>query len=422
MTLYLRDARHVDHQTGAIRSGHLRVDEGADGGVEHVDAIPAGAQSIDCADKLVTRSFVVGHHHIYSALARGMPPPPRRPTSFVEILELIWWRLDKALDADMIRASALAAGIEAARAGTTLVIDHHASPNAAAGSLHIIAEELDRIGLGHVLCLELSDRDGPDRRDEGLAETEAYLASGRQGLVGLHASFTVSDDLLGEAVALAERFDTGVHVHVAEAPSDEAHCRATHGVTCARRLADAGALASPRTILAHCIHLDDEERAIVRGSSAWVAQQTESNLHNGVGVLDAGALGERVMLGTDGMHGDPLAAARTTFLAAQAAEDGLAPAQALARLRAAHRYLNEGGFVGDGPNNLVVLDYDPPTPVTPENWPGHVLYGLTGAHVRHVIAGGRPVVVDRRCTRIDEHEARAFAREQAARLWARLED
>lgn len=425
MTLHLRNATYIDHETCDMRTGNLRVEEGPTGAVSFVDEIPAGETAgtvLDCTGKLVTRSFVVGHHHIYSALARGMPPPPRTPRNFVEILELIWWRLDKRLDADMIRASALAAAIDAAQCGTTFIIDHHASPNAAPGSLHVIAAELDRVGLSHLLCYEMSDRDGPESRDAGLAETDAYLSSGRQGLVGMHASFTVSDELLARCVEMADRFKTGVHIHVAEAPSDEEHCEARYATRCVNRLADAGALASPRTILAHCIHLNDRERETLRASRAWVAQQTESNLNNAVGVLNAAALGGRVMLGTDGMNGDCLATVRATYLAAQKAEGGLAPAAAYRRLRAAHRYLAENRFAGDGANNLVVLDYRPPTPVTRDNWPGHVVYGLFRSHVEHVVSMGRVIVENRRCTLIDEDEALAFAREQAQRLWDRLKE
>jgi len=416
--LFLTNARLLDWETLEVGAGTLRVEPGADGGIAWVDGVAAGGETLDCGGKLVTKSFAVAHHHIYSALARGMPSPPRAPTSFVEILELIWWRLDKALDSEMIRASALAAGIDAAKAGTTLVIDHHASPNAAGESLHNIAEALDSIGLSHVLCYELSDRDGPKSRDAGLRETESYLKR-RQGLVGLHASFTVSDELLETAVGLAHDLGSGVHVHVAEAASDEEHCREHHGCSCVERFGRAGALDLPKTILAHCIHLDGDERALLGASTAWVSQQAESNLNNAVGTLDPTGFADKVMIGTDGMHGDCLAATRVAYLAGQSL-DAPSPAEAHARLRRVHRYLASNRFEGDGANNLVVLDYDPPTPITTDNWPGHVVYGLTRDHVSSVISDGRVIVRDGRCTRIDEDEALAFAREQARRLWQKL--
>ena len=88
----------------------------------------------------VTPGLVCAHHHLYSALARGMPAPPETPTSFLGVLEQIWWRLDTALDLEMIRASARLGALEALECGTTALIDHHESPNAIEGSLDVIAE------------------------------------------------------------------------------------------------------------------------------------------------------------------------------------------------------------------------------------------------------------------------------------------
>lgn len=418
MPIYLTNANYLDPTTMQTRAGTLRVDEGPLSGFEFVDASPAGAHTIDCAGRLVTKSFAIGHHHIYSALARGMPSPAKPPTSFVEILERIWWKLDSALDESMIRSSAMAAGIDAARAGSTFIIDHHASPNAIAGSLGIIADALDEIGLGHLLCYELTDRDGPERAEQGLDETEEYLQE-HQGLVGLHASFTVSPGLLEHACDLAVACETGLHVHVAEAESDQDHCLEHHGVRVVHRLAAAGVLESPKSILAHCIHLDDSERAVLRGASSWVSQQAESNLNNAVGTLNASEFAERVFIGTDGMHGDCTAAARTAYLASQGGES-MSPKAAYERVRRVHTYLEQNGFAGDSSNNLIVLDYDPPAPITSENWPAHVMYGLNRSHVRTVISQGKVIVRDRELTTVDEGAVMAEARIQAARLWERL--
>lgn len=415
--LYLANATHIDARTHAIASGHLRVDPGPDGTTTVVGDIPPSADVIDVSGRIVTRAFAVGHHHVYSALARGMPAPPRSPTNFVEILELVWWRLDRRLDRDMIAASALVTAIDAARSGSTFVIDHHSSPRAIPGCLEIIADAFDQVGVGHLLCLELSDRDGPEAAASGLAETDRYLAR-RPGLVGLHASFTVGDKLLAEAVALANRHNTGLHVHVAEATSDEADCVAQHGQRVIHRFAAAGVLASPRTLLAHCLHLDAEERAIVAASPAWVVQNAESNANNAVGQFDPRGLGERILLGTDGMHSDMLASLRAAFLSGQST-GGVSPAAGLARLRRVHDYLAENRF-STGDNDLVVLDYDPPTPITADNWAAHVAYGLSRADVETVIAAGRPIVRDRAVTTVNESDVLAEARVQAARLWSAL--
>ncbi len=417
MSLVVRNVTWWDRRSGRLQAGDLLVD----GDVALLDgASPADAREIDGRGGLATAGLVCGHHHLYSALARGMPAPPRPPRSFAEILELVWWWVDRALDRDMILASALAGAIDLVRCGVTAVIDHHASPRAWPGSLDSLAEGLDRLGLAHVPCVELSDRDGPDAAAAGLAETERWLAAGRPGLVGLHASFTVGDRLLADAVDLARRHGTGLHLHVAEDPVDQERCQAEHGCRVVERLARAGALELPGTILAHCLHVDEAERALIAASPAWVAVNTESNQNNGVGAFRADGLEPgRLLLGTDGMHGDMLRSLQAAFLAGQA-DGGLAPGQAWRALDNNRRYLEAHHRAAARRDDLVVFDYRPPTPLDEGNLPGHTLFGLDARHVRTVIAGGRVVLDEGRLTAIDEDETLRFCREQARRLWARL--
>ena len=421
--VYLQNAHWIDWQSLAMQTCHLEVQDGALGSVRPIDQIPAdaraqGAEVVDCSGKLVTHSFVVGHHHIYSALARGMPAPARSPQSFNEILELIWWNLDKQLDADMIRASALATAIEAARCGSTFIIDHHASPHAAPDSLHIIGAALDEVGLGHLLSYELSDRDGPKRLQEGMQETDRWLQK-QPGLVGLHASFTVSDATLDAAVKLARKHDTGIHIHVAEAASDQEASLQQHGKRVVERLQAAGALSSPRSLLVHCLHLDDKERDLLRQSPTWIVQNPQSNQNNAVGAFDSTDLGDRILLGTDGMHSDMLSSTNAAYLESQT-RVGLSPQQAYQRLRKAHEYLALNNISGDAENNLVVLDYRTPTPVTSENWPAHLVYALQSRHVVDVMAQGRWLVRNRQLVTVDEERCLAQAQEQAAKLWKKL--
>jgi cytosine/adenosine deaminase-related metal-dependent hydrolase len=345
-----------------------------------------------------------------------MPAPTSTPQNFPDMLAKVWWRLDRALDRDMIRASAQAAAIAALRAGTTLVIDHHSSPRAAAGSLALIADALELAGLSCLPCIELSDRDGAQAREQGLAETEAYLAAGRPGLVGLHASFTVGDELLDRAVALADRFATGLHLHVAEAEDDPRHCVATYGCRVVERLERHGALRSARTILAHCLHLDDRERRLLRDSPVWVAENSESNANNAVGVFSsAGLAGERILLGSDGLHGDMRRAMQASYFRSQS-QHPLTPAEAWQRLQAVHRYAASiHGTAGVA--DLVALRYDPPTPLTEGTAPAHAVFALPLAPVEAVVARGRLVLAGGRVLSLDEPAVMAEARHQAERLW-----
>ena len=424
MTLYLKNALYLDSESLEFFQTDLLVEEGAKGDCRRIEAVPAvserkpGDRVIECGGKLVTKSFGCGHHHIYSALSRGMPPSPVAPTNFVEVLEQVWWRLDKCLDLEMTEASALVAAMGCAKRGVTFIVDHHAAPFAIKGSLETIAQAFERVGVGHLLCYEISDRDGQAIAEDGLAEHDDYLASGRHGLVGLHASFTVGDETLRKSVDLAAKYKTGLHIHVAEAESDQEACLKKHGLRVAQRLDKFGVLAQPHTILGHCVHLDDTERKLVASSQAWVAQSCESNQNNNVG-LTGYKWTPRVMLGVDGMHNDMIRSAQAAYMAGQHTE-GISPAELYARFRAVHGYLAEMGVPGDSGNNLVVLNYQSPTPLHRDNFPGHFAFGFSSNDVETVIAQGRVIVEDGRLISEDEDGIVAYAQQQAGRLWAAM--
>lgn len=425
MTLYLKDAEFIDWRDLSVLRTHLAVDSGPTGGIRLLEQLPeqtalaADDRVLDCQGKYVTKSFGCGHHHIYSTLARGMPAPSRTPKNFTQILEYVWWHLDKRLDLPMIEASALAAAIHMAKNGVTFVIDHHASPFAITDSLATIARAFDRVGISHMLCYEISDRDGQKPSDEGLAETDAFLSAGYQGHVGLHASFTVGDQLLKNAVTLAQKHHTGIHIHVAEDKADQEHCVATYGKRVVERLNDAGALALPKSILGHCIHLSANEIELLKKSGSWVAQNVESNQNNNVGVTGYAAIKDQVMLGTDGMHSDMLRSAKAAFLVGQATE-GIGFDTIYHRFRNVHRYLHMAGATGDGENNLVILDYDSPTEVTGNNFLGHFVFGIDPRHVESVISKGKLIVENRRITTVNEAEVLSQARVMGRKLWEKM--
>jgi len=423
MTIILKNATFIHWKTLEFTQTSIKVESGLNGGITFLpvdlSAIDISKDEvIDCSGKLVTKSFAVGHHHVYSALARGMPVPAKQPENFLEILEYVWWNLDKALDKDMIEASALATAMACAKAGSTFVIDHHASPNAIRDSLEIIANAFERVGVSHLLCYEISDRDGLEKAQLGLQETEEYL-SVNQGLVGLHASFTVGDETLKKALNLMERTNSGIHIHVAEDLADQDHCQQLYHKRVVERLHQFGVLNSPKTILAHCLHLSENERSLIRNSPAWIVENAESNLNNNVGHFRGTNLGKNIMLGTDGMHSDMLRSAQAAFFAGQEVDQINVP-EAYRRFRNVHHYLAHNHFSGDGDNNLVVLDYDSPTPVTPDNFTGHFVFGLSSNHIRHVISNGSWLVNNKRLTNVDEKAILTYTTEQALRMWKKL--
>lgn len=422
MNLLLRNATYIDWKTLDFSNKNIIVRPDDD----TIQLIPVDDDGIvfpdtevlDCSGRLVTKSFAVGHHHAYSALARGMGSPKKTPRNFHEILQYVWWTLDKKLDAELIEMSALVTAMECARNGSTFVIDHHASPFAARGSLGIIARAFEKVGISHLLCYETSDRDGKVIAGEGLEESEDWLKD-HQALVGLHASFTVSDETLGRAVDLMNKSASGIHIHVAEDKYDQDHSHSEHGKRVVERLSDAGVLHSAKSILVHCLHLEERERELIKNSSAWVAENCESNLNNNVGYFNGAGLGDNIMLGTDGMHSDMLQSLKAAFFVGQG-HDTVSYDSVYRRFRNVHRYLDENGFKGDGGNNLVILNYHSPTPVTKENFIGHLLFGISSRDITDVISGGRLIVRKRKIVNVDEQAILKESRKQALRLWDRI--
>ena len=385
-----------------------------------------GGKRIDASGCLVVPGNVNGHTHAYSALARGMPLGVEPPRNFLEILQRLWWRLDRALDDASIRASALVAAKDALLAGTTTLIDHHSSPNAIDGSLDIIAETFTHAGIRSVLAYEVSDRDGPARARAGLAENERFIRSRRwlreplsRPMIGAHAAFSLSDETLQACAGLAVETGHGLHIHAGEDAIDAGAIR---------RLAGAGVLDN-RLLIAHAINVDADEAADIVEHRVAVAHNARSNMNNGVGRARLGELGERVMLGTDGIGSDMWAEASAAYFR-QREERVDAPIEWLTAAMAQGSAFVGGlfdepqlGLIDPGaPADLAVLDYSAPTPLDAGNLAAHLVLGMSAPVVRDVIVAGELVLRDRRLMRVDESEIDHLARRQARALWARFED
>jgi cytosine/adenosine deaminase-related metal-dependent hydrolase len=334
-----------------------------------------------------TPGLVCGHHHLYSALARGMPAPPRTPTNFPEILELVWWRLDRALDLEMIRWSAMLGALEALERGTTAIVDHHSSPNAIEGSLTVIADACAEVGVRSVCCYEVTDRNGPEGMAAGLAENERFLREGGRGLVGAHACFTLSDGTLEAVAGLATDLGTGVHIHVSEDRCDAGAGARLESVT------------DERWLLAHCVHLD-------RPLSGCIAHNPRSNMNNSVGYAKPARWDNPVVLGTDGIGGDMLEEFRLAYVRQREDDVTATPSDAWSWLRGGERLVPEAA------DDRVVWSYEPMEP-----W--HLAFS-PGVRPLEVTVGGEVVLSAGRPTRVDPDEIRAKAREQAQRLFASL--
>jgi putative selenium metabolism protein SsnA len=417
-----------------IESGRVvRVSPPQEGAPDGAAARDTAARRIDARGCLVIPGNVCAHTHLYSALARGMPYTLEPPRDFIEVLRRVWWRLDRALDRPSVRASALVGGAEALLAGTTTLVDHHASPEAIDGSLDLMAQALAGLGIRGVLAYEVTDRDGPARAAAGVAENLRFAASAAAGamplaraMIGAHASFTLSDATLAACVDAVEASGAGLHIHVAEDQADEDDCRERFGMSVLERLARAGAL-DERTLVAHAVRVEGDEPDLVLEARATVLHNARSNMYNRVGRAPLARLGSRVALGTDGIGADMFEESRVAFLRAR--EDGITddPSWVLARLGQSARVAGDafgepllGRLEAGAPADLVVLDYPAPAPLDARSLPGHWIFGLSARNVRDVVVAGEVAVRDRRLTRMDGDRLATDARDETARLWDRL--
>jgi cytosine/adenosine deaminase-related metal-dependent hydrolase len=336
-----------------------------------------------------TPGLVCAHHHLYSTLARGMPPPPSTPTTFRSVLEQVWWRLDAALDLEMLEWSAKLGALEALEAGCTAIVDHHESPNAIEGSLSVIADACAEVGVRVLTCYGVTDRHGADGARRGLEENDRFLRDGGRGMVGVHAAFTCTDDTLAAAAELAATHGVGVHIHVAEGPDD---------VGAVDRLAG---LTSDDWLLIHGVHLPD-----AHGLRGTIVHNPRSNMNNSVGYARPVRFANPVALGTDGIGADMLAEFQLAFVAARADDVTFGPDTAWS-------WMERGWtLVPDARADRVTWSYD-----SMEAW--HVAYTPTIRAV-DVDIDAEPALRHGVATRVDAVEIRAKAAEQAARLHARL--
>ena len=368
---------------------------------------------LDCAwdPRVVVKPGAVNAHtHLYSGLASlGMPPASPPPKNFLEILQRVWWRLDRVLDEATLRASARYAIAEALLAGTTTLIDHHESPAFIEGSLDVLASCAQELGIRLAVGYGATERNGGlAEAQRGLAECERFLKSNQRsfvrGLVALHASFTVSDDTVRAAGELARKHAAPMHVHVAEDAADviDAQRRGYEGPL--ERLLQLGALPEG-SIVAHGVHLSEAQVRRAQDAKLWLVQNPRSNEGNQVGYAKALKASSRVALGTDGWPSDMDVEAAALLRLGRAHGD---PEEVLEdRLTTGHE--------------LASAVFKEPLGDLRDNAAADVVVGIPGEPPRHVVVAGRRVVILGRLVTADLAELRAKAHEAAPELWKRME-
>ncbi len=397
--------------------------------LNHPGEVPAGAFNV--GGRVVTLPLVNFHDHLYSRLAKGLAVQGPMD-NFQHILENLWWKLDRVLDLDMIAACAHMGVLESIRLGVTTIFDHHASPDHTKDSLSTIAKVFRHYGLRGVFCFETSDRNGIPLALQGLEENQRFFKEHTdkdfKSMLGLHASFTLSDETLKKAADILQNSGLGIHIHLCEDKSDAEKSRELFQHNPVERLANFKLL-NPKSILSHGIHLAGTDYSIVSQSGSAIAYNPDSNLNNGVGIPEYHRVPADipVLIGTDGMHANIARSMKQLFLLYRHQGNDFGSAfQWIQKIYFDQIVFARGYFpdysllqVGDRAD-FIVWDYVPPTPFTEDNFWGHYIYGILERPVHSLVQEGRFLMKNHQLQVEEENKILLEIYRQGERSAARL--
>lgn len=377
---------------------------------------------LDAEGQYIMPGLICAHTHFYGAYSRGLAIPGDPPEAFPQILDRLWWSLDKSLDPASVESSAWVCVIDAIKHGNTTLIDHHASPNSISGSLDVIADVIDNSGIRASLCYEVTDRDGDSKAKEGIQENMRFIKrissgdnlNGRLAATfGLHASLTLSDTTL-ELCREANNEDYGFHIHVAEHPVDEYDSLKKSGKRVVDRLFEKGILGE-KSIVAHAVHVDAKEIELLASTKTWVSHQPRSNMNNAVGIGNIESMmraGVKVCLGNDGFSNTMWDEWKTTYLVHKLVNldprrmngyDVVEMAVYQNAALATQQFgLPIGSITPGAQADLIFVDYSPFTELSAGNLPWHILFGMHHSMVTMTMVAGKVLMKNRELLQIDE--------------------
>lgn len=433
--LITRDAENPFIENGAVA---------AEGGVikktgttDELKALYPDAEFVDAKGGVIMPAFINTHEHIYSAMARGLSINGYNPKGFLDILDGQWWTIDRNLNNESTRQSARATYMDSVKSGVTTVFDHHASFGEIHDSLFAIEDAAKEFGVRTCLCYETSDRDGMDKSREAVLENAAWIRHALAddsdmiaGMMGMHAQFTISDETM-EFAAANKPAEVGYHIHVAEGIEDLHHCLKNYGKRIVDRLMDCNILGE-KTLLAHCIYVNPHEMELIKETDTMVVHNPESNMGNACGcppTMEIVHRGILTGLGTDGYTHDMTESYKVANILhkhhlcdANAAWAEVPQMLFEGNAKIANRYFKKQlGVLKEGSAaDVIIMDYNPLTPMHADNVNGHILFGMSGKDVVTTICNGKVLMKDRELTGIDEEKVLFEVREEAKKLWSRI--
>ncbi|MGL4985837.1 MAG: putative aminohydrolase SsnA [Treponemataceae bacterium] len=393
---------------------------------------------VDAQGKIIMPALINTHHHIYSSFARGLTMNNPPANTFRDILKNVWWKIDKKLLHEDIKYSAYTTLIESIKCGVGTVFDHHASPFAVAGSLDTLADIATKIGIRGSFCYETSDRDGADIFKESVKENINFIRAQNKntqnmtrGMFGLHASFTLSNKSLEEIASAMNEIEAGYHVHIAEGIEDVYDCLNQYHKRVVNRLYDFNILRD-KTLAIHAIHITESEMDLLKASKTCVINNPQSNMGNAVGCAPVIKMLEKglcVGLGTDGYTSDMFESMKTENIIHKHVlcnpNVGFMETNAMqfthnSKIASNYFDIPLGVIEKKAAADIIIVDYNPTTPLHANNYHGHILFGFSGRAVDSTVINGNFVMKNRTLIHLDEAEIFAKSRETAQKMWSRL--
>lgn len=396
---------------------------------------------IDASGKIVMPGLVCSHAQPHRVLLRSAPLSTEPPSEITQIQQRLWWNIDEKLTNKDAYDSTLFTCLKFIKTGTTFFADTYSSQKSIGKSLDHIASAVEEAGIRALIAFEASERNTRAEGARGMRENIRFLENLQKkgpresltgGLVGLDASLATSNELLKHGKRVANRFDVSILMPVSEGKNDVYHNLEKHGKRPIERLRDVDLL-SPNTVLAHCIHVNQDELDIIQRTGSKVAHNPMSNMINAAGVAPIPNMKEReipIGLGNGDYITDGFENIRSLYMLHKVISGDprkISPMEALemATIKSAELYGmgNKIGSIEPGKRaDIIIIDPSSlPTPLLRENAANHLVNSITGRDVETVIVGGKLLMENGDIKTLTESRTIEQARGTAKKIWKKLE-